>query len=58
MANEMPKKEHEACCKKPSYQAYQLLHIAFTLAPIVAGIDKFFNFLTNWGQYLPLLLMS
>lgn len=38
--------------KKPSYQAYQLLHIAFTIAPIVAGLDKFFNFLTRWDQYL------
>lgn len=36
----------------PGYQAYQLLHIAFTVAPIVAGVDKFFNFLTQWQQYL------
>lgn len=35
-----------------SYQAYQILHFAFTIAPIVAGLDKFFNFLTNWEQYL------
>ena len=38
--------------KKPSYQAYQILHFAFTVAPIIAGLDKFFNFLTNWEQYL------
>jgi hypothetical protein len=36
----------------PSYQAYQILHIAFTVAPLVAGIDKFFHFLVNWDQYL------
>jgi len=36
----------------PTYQAYQILHIAFTVAPIVAGVDKFFHFLTNWDQYL------
>jgi len=36
----------------PSYQAYQILHIAFTVAPIVAGIDKFLHFLVNWDQYL------
>jgi len=36
----------------PAYQAYQILHIAFTIAPIVAGADKFFNFLTNWQQYV------
>ncbi len=35
-----------------SHQAYQLLHIGFTIAPILAGLDKFFNLLTNWEQYL------
>lgn len=38
--------------KNPSYQAYQILHLAFTVAPILAGLDKFFNFLTVWEQYL------
>ena len=38
---------------KPSYQAYQVLHLGFTVAPIVAGLDKFFNLLVNWEQYLP-----
>lgn len=37
----------------PSYQAYQILHLGFTVAPIVAGLDKFFNLLVNWEQYLP-----
>ena len=37
----------------PAYQAYQILHLAFTVAPIVAGLDKFFNLLVNWEQYLP-----
>jgi hypothetical protein len=36
----------------PSYQAYQILHIAFTVAPILAGLDKFLGLLTNWDQYL------
>ena len=35
------------------YQAYQILHLGFTIAPVVAGLDKFFNLLTNWEQYLP-----
>jgi hypothetical protein len=35
-----------------AYQAYQILHIAFTIAPIVAGLDKFLGLLTNWDQYL------
>ena len=38
---------------KPSYQAYQILHLGFTVAPIVAGLDKFFNLLVNWEAYLP-----
>jgi hypothetical protein len=37
----------------PSYQAYQILRVGFTVAPIVAGFDKFFHLLVNWDQYLP-----
>ena len=37
---------------RPAYQAYQILHLAFTVAPIVAGLDKFFHLLTNWDNYL------
>jgi hypothetical protein len=36
----------------PSYQAYQILHLAFTIAPIIAGADKFLHLLTNWDKYL------
>lgn len=36
----------------PAYQAYQILHVAFTVAPLIAGADKFFHFLVNWDQYL------
>ena len=36
----------------PTYQAWQLLHIAFTVAPIVAGLDKFFDKLVDWKIYL------
>ena len=36
----------------PSYQAYEILHIAYTVAPLVAGIDKFFHFLVDWDMYL------
>jgi hypothetical protein len=28
------------------------LLIGFTVAPIIAGLDKFFNVLTTWTQYL------
>src|SRR4030095_3273333 len=36
----------------PSYQAFQILHVAFTVAPIVAGLDKFFHVLVDWDMYL------
>lgn len=38
--------------QNPAYQAYQILHVAFTIAPIVAGLDKFFHLLVNWDMYL------
>jgi hypothetical protein len=37
----------------PIYQAYQLLHVGFTAAPILFGLDKFFHVLVNWDRYLP-----
>src|SRR5688572_21229126 len=36
----------------PSYQAFVLLRTAFTVAPIVIGLDKFTNLLTDWPMYL------
>jgi uncharacterized membrane protein YphA (DoxX/SURF4 family) len=32
--------------------AYTILHLGFTLLPIIAGLDKFFHLLVNWDQYL------
>lgn len=43
----------EANTDGPAYEAYRILHVGFTVAPIVAGLDKFFNLLVNWEQYLP-----
>ena len=37
----------------PSYQAYRVLQAAFVAAPILAGLDKFFNVLVDWSKYLP-----
>jgi hypothetical protein len=37
----------------PAYQAFQILRTGFVVAPIVAGLDKFFHLLVNWDQYLP-----
>src|SRR5260370_34209623 len=36
----------------PAYQAYRILQAGFIAAPILAGLDKFFNILVNWEQYL------
>jgi hypothetical protein len=38
--------------QSPWYQAFRLLHVAFVVAPTVAGLDKFAHLLTNWDQYL------
>lgn len=37
----------------PGYQAYQILRLGFVVAPILAGLDKFFHLLVNWDQYVP-----
>jgi uncharacterized membrane protein YphA (DoxX/SURF4 family) len=36
----------------PAYQAFWLLRIAFTAAPILFGLDKFFDVMVNWEVYL------
>lgn len=36
----------------PAYQAFWLLRIGFTVAPIFFGADKFANVLVNWEKYL------
>jgi hypothetical protein len=34
------------------YQVYLLLRAGFTVAPILFGLDKFFNWMVDWSQYL------
>ena len=36
-----------------NHQAFQILRFGFTVAPILAGLDKFLHLLVNWDQYLP-----
>jgi uncharacterized membrane protein YphA (DoxX/SURF4 family) len=38
--------------RDPRYQAYAMLRLAFTVAPIAFGLDKFFNVLVDWPTYL------
>jgi len=33
-------------------QAFQILRFGFTVAPILAGADKFFHLLCDWDRYL------
>jgi hypothetical protein len=36
----------------PAFQAFTLLRIAFTVAPILFGLDKFLDWLVDWRIYL------
>src|SRR5436190_1046288 len=38
--------------REAGYQGYLMLRVAFTVAPIAFGLDKFFNVLTSWPHYL------
>ena len=38
--------------RNPFYQAYLLLRVGFTVAPILFGLDKFFNWTVDWTEYL------
>jgi uncharacterized membrane protein YphA (DoxX/SURF4 family) len=37
---------------KAAHQAFWLLRIGFTVAPILFGTDKFFNWTVHWPDYL------
>jgi len=36
----------------PAYQAFWLLRVGFTVAPILFGLDKFLDWLVDWEIYL------
>jgi hypothetical protein len=36
----------------PAYQAFMLLRVGFTVAPILFGLDKFLDWLVDWRIYL------
>jgi hypothetical protein len=49
----MPFPRPAALRSDPTTQAFTLLRITFTVAPILFGLDKFANVLTNdWTRYL------
>ncbi len=42
----------EASIRDPGFLAFWLLRLGFTAAPILAGLDKFFNWMVDWDRYL------
>ncbi len=49
----LPIPTSEALRRDPAAQAFLLLRITFTVAPILFGLDKFLNVLTDdWTKYL------
>lgn len=35
-----------------AYQAFRILQLTFIIAPILAGLDKFFYLMADWSGYL------
>jgi hypothetical protein len=44
--------DHTSELRDPTFQAFALLRTVFTVAPILFGLDKFFDILTDWNKYL------
>jgi hypothetical protein len=42
----------------PAEQAFWILRTAFTVAPILFGLDKFFRLMVNWDRYLAPVLSN
>ena len=47
-----PPDPHRAVTPSGARQAFLMLRTVFTIAPIAFGLDKFFDLLTDWEQYL------
>lgn len=45
-------KERHLASPKAAEQAFLMLRTVFTVAPILFGLDKFFDIMTNWTIYL------
>jgi hypothetical protein len=54
----MAVKTPAASAGNPAFDAYRLLRFAFIVAPLVMGLDKFFNRLTQWPKFLCPLIMN
>jgi DoxX len=38
--------------REAGYHAFLMLRLAFAVAPLLFGLDKFFNVMTDWPKYL------
>ncbi|GAA3588342.1 hypothetical protein [Streptomyces osmaniensis] len=47
-----PATPRQAITTDPAYQAFWVLRIGFTVAPVLFGLDKFANLLVDWPGYL------
>ncbi|MGW3681516.1 hypothetical protein [Streptomyces prasinus] len=47
-----PVTPRRAALSDPGYQAFVILRVGFTVAPILFGLDKFTNLLVDWPAYL------
>ena len=47
-----PANHADRTLRNPAFQGYLLLRTAFIVAPILFGLDKFFNFVVEWPDYL------
>jgi hypothetical protein len=51
-ALDAPSESVRSLRRDAGYQAFTLLRITFTVAPIAFGLDKFFNGMVDWEKYL------
>ena len=51
-------RDRDVVAARPAHQAFTILRVAFTLLPIIAGLDKFTHFLVDWNQYLAPAIMN
>ena len=55
MTTDIGKPDHSssaAAMDKPARDALRMLRVVFTVAPLLFGLDKFTEWLTNWEMYL------
>jgi hypothetical protein len=51
-ANRLEHESSRARWSDPRYQAFMLMRLTFTVAPIAFGLDKFWNQMVYWPKYL------